>query len=171
MDPNLWYEVTLFGGAVTWTVLFIAFTLIYLFLRYKTSYAKNKRVKLFKKFLIVSLISLLIGYMLVTGIREVTAIPRPCIPCDSAYIGCNEYCTPDFSFPSGHTVIAFIVTTSLVLVARSRKLVPLYILAALVGISRVFLGVHYMGDVIAGASLGTAVSLIVWRLLKSHLKM
>jgi undecaprenyl-diphosphatase len=61
------------------------------------------------------------------------------------------------SFPSGHTAsaVAFASGVGQVLPAAS---IPLHILAALVAYSRVHTGVHYPGDVLAGAVLGSVVS-------------
>lgn len=61
------------------------------------------------------------------------------------------------SFPSGHTAaaVAFAAGVSRVLPAAG---VPLRSLAAAVGYSRVHTGVHYPGDVIAGALLGAIVA-------------
>jgi undecaprenyl-diphosphatase len=61
------------------------------------------------------------------------------------------------SFPSGHTAaaVAFASGAGHVLPAAS---VALHILAALVAYSRVHTGVHYPGDVLAGAVLGAVVS-------------
>ena len=41
------------------------------------------------------------------------------------------------------------------------------VLVVLIGISRVWLGVHYLGDVLAGAALGTALALSAWWLLRA----
>lgn len=61
---------------------------------------------------------------------------------------------PDrFSFPSGHTsaaALACVLVGTLVPAA----LVPLAVWAAAVGASRIYLGVHYPSDVLAGAALG-----------------
>ncbi|MGW4722575.1 phosphatase PAP2 family protein [Streptomyces sp. S1] len=59
------------------------------------------------------------------------------------------------SFPSGHTAsaVAFATAVGVVLPAAA---VPLGILASTVGYSRVHTGVHYPGDVAAGAVLGVA---------------
>ncbi|WP_395576956.1 phosphatase PAP2 family protein [Streptomyces sp. BK79] len=59
------------------------------------------------------------------------------------------------SFPSGHTAsaVAFATAVGVVLPAAA---VPLGVLASAVGYARVHVGVHYPGDVAAGAVLGIA---------------
>jgi undecaprenyl-diphosphatase len=61
------------------------------------------------------------------------------------------------SFPSGHTAaaVAFASGAGRVLPLAS---VPLHGLAALVGYSRVHTGVHYPGDVVAGAVIGAIIA-------------
>jgi undecaprenyl-diphosphatase len=61
------------------------------------------------------------------------------------------------SFPSGHSAAAFAFATG---VGRTLPpaAVPLRGLAAAVAYSRVHTGVHYPGDVVAGALMGTALS-------------
>ncbi|MET9778790.1 phosphatase PAP2 family protein [Streptomyces sp. NPDC006367] len=59
------------------------------------------------------------------------------------------------SFPSGHTASAVAFATA-VGVVLPEAAVPLEALAAAVGYSRVHTGVHYPGDVVAGAVLGVA---------------
>lgn len=61
------------------------------------------------------------------------------------------------SFPSGHSAGAFAFATG-VGQAMPRAGVPLRALAAVVAYSRVHTGVHYPGDVLAGALMGTALS-------------
>lgn len=64
------------------------------------------------------------------------------------------------SFPSGHTATAFAFATGVGRVLPHAA-VPLHGLAALVGYSRVHTGVHYPGDVVAGAVSGTVVAQLV----------
>ncbi|MER6163211.1 phosphatase PAP2 family protein [Streptomyces violaceorubidus] len=59
------------------------------------------------------------------------------------------------SFPSGHTAAAVAFATA-VGVVLPEAAVPLGVLACAVGYSRVHTGVHYPGDVAAGAVLGVA---------------
>ena len=61
------------------------------------------------------------------------------------------------SFPSGHTAaaVAFAAGCARVLPAAG---MPLHSLAAVVAYSRVHTGVHYPGDVVAGASLGAMIA-------------
>lgn len=62
----------------------------------------------------------------------------------------------DFSFPSGHAGSSF--AAAYVLGKKKRKLrFFLYLLAALISFSRVYLGFHYPSDVIVGAVLGMMI--------------
>ena len=88
------------------------------------------------------------GYRL---LKELFQRPRPCnvLPDVLTPLGC----TGSFSFPSNHALNNFAVA------AFFSKIYPnytwvLYIVATLVAISRVYLGLHYPSDIIAGAAIG-----------------
>lgn len=67
-------------------------------------------------------------------------------------------CASDqFSFPSGHTMAAFLLA-GLAAMSIGIAALPLYIWACLVAASRVILGVHFPSDTIAGAILGTTIA-------------
>lgn len=71
------------------------------------------------------------------------------------------------SFPSGHTSEAFANATSLTLISHKWYVaVPAYTWASLVGYSRLYLGVHYPSDVIAGALVGTGSAWLSYKLNK-----
>jgi undecaprenyl-diphosphatase len=61
------------------------------------------------------------------------------------------------SLPSGHAAAAFAFATGVGQV-MPRAAAPLRLLAATVAYSRVHTGVHYPGDVVAGALLGTTIA-------------
>lgn len=64
----------------------------------------------------------------------------------------------EFSFPSGHTSAAFMVAT-LIGYFLPELLPLLYGWAALVGFSRVVLGVHFPSDILMGLALGISVAI------------
>lgn len=76
-----------------------------------------------------------------------------------------------FGFPSGHTSSAFAVWGGLAVVFRKRwlaRLAPLMI--ALIAFSRLYLGVHFLADILGGALLGGLVLLLAWLLWRSDLR-
>ncbi len=68
---------------------------------------------------------------------------------------------PDrFSFPSGHTAAAFAL--ALAMFGAVPMLVPLFFVAAvIVAYARMYLGVHYPVDVVAGAAIGIFTGTLV----------
>lgn len=70
----------------------------------------------------------------------------------------------DPSFPSGHTSVAFASATSLYLAyPKWYVAVPAFTYAAAVGYSRMYLGVHYPTDVLAGAVIGAGSAWLMYK--------
>jgi len=65
------------------------------------------------------------------------------------------------SFPSGHTVSAFASAMVITYFCRNKLLgFPLFLIAALVGYSRMYLSQHFFEDVTAGSAIGVVVTAI-----------
>ncbi|QIL20961.1 phosphatase PAP2 family protein [Thermomonas sp. HDW16] len=78
-----------------------------------------------------------------------------------------------FSFPSGHAMGSMTLAVVLVLLAwRTRwrwwVAVPAVLFAVTVGLSRVYLGVHYPSDILAGWAAATAWVVFVYLLVFAH---
>lgn len=69
-----------------------------------------------------------------------------------------------FSFPSGHSSRAFLLATVLAIVFGEPAM-AMYLWAGTVALSRVLLGVHYPGDVLAGAIIGSCTALFTATLM------
>lgn len=65
-----------------------------------------------------------------------------------------------YSFPSGHTMSSFTAAT-VIFFSNKRAGIAAFILAGLIGFSRLYLFCHYPSDVLGGAVFGTLVSLTV----------
>ncbi|WP_405726839.1 phosphatase PAP2 family protein [Anaerotignum sp.] len=66
----------------------------------------------------------------------------------------------DPSFPSGHTSASFAAATAIYAINKKWGIAA-YIFAAVMGFSRLYLGVHFPTDVVCGAILGTVMAKIV----------
>ena len=68
------------------------------------------------------------------------------------------------SFPSGHTCAAFAAAMAGVrTLPRERDRICAVAVAGLMGLSRLYVGVHYPTDVLVGAVIGTLCAWIAWK--------
>ncbi|MDC1068082.1 phosphatase PAP2 family protein [Candidatus Kapabacteria bacterium] len=99
-------------------------------------------------------------------IKEWVGRLRPCNTIDNVNLLVN--CGGGKSFPSAHATNNFFAASSLSFYFPKYKVI-FYSLAALVALSRVFVGVHYPIDIIVGSFLGITISLILTKIYKSLL--
>ena len=72
-----------------------------------------------------------------------------------------------YSFPSGHTCASFASALIILKMAPKKYGIAAVVLAALIGFSRLYVGVHYPGDVLAGFLVAWAgSSLVYYRVMK-----
>jgi len=95
--------------------------------------------------------ALLLAWGLTSLIKDAVARARP--PLTDGEIHAVGGLPNSSSFPSAHATTAFAAATVVAILAP-RLRVPALVLAALVAVSRVYLGVHFVSDVLAGAVLG-----------------
>jgi len=110
-----------------------------------------------------AIVSGALAWLVSEGIGLIYFRPRPFAALTAAHLLINKSVL-DKSFPSDHASIAFAAAGAIYLVDR-RWGGALLALAALIAIGRVFVGVHYPSDVIAGVFLGFVCAFLVHRLI------
>ena len=112
-------------------------------------------------------LALALGYAievpLFIAIKRVLKRPRPYHTLSiTAVIKAHD----QFSFPSGHTTAAFLFAGLASFYFPSLAAIW-FVWATAVGLSRLLLGVHYPGDIVAGALLGSALARLTLTLVSS----
>lgn len=103
-------------------------------------------------------LSQLLNIIVVTILKDTIQRPRPFLTLTDLHPLISL--PTSYSFPSGHASSAF--AGALIIAYMFRKwLVPAYIVAIMIAVSRVYLGVHYPSDIIVGAVIGTLSSIII----------
>ncbi len=114
---------------------------------------------------IAMLVSLLVAYVVVELVIK-TLIHR-----ERPYIA--EGLTPiivdslSYSFPSGHTAYSF-ASATVIAMYYGRWCIPAFVLASMIGLSRIYLAMHWPTDVVAGAMIGIVVAIVCVTLLRRN---
>lgn len=114
---------------------------------------------------IAALLALGIG-ALVTNVvlKNIVARTRPYEVIDGLILLVEKQ--SDFSFPSGHSCASFAAAMAYYKMLPKKYGVPAVILAALIAFSRLYVGVHYPSDVIAGILAGMFAASAACKLVK-----
>jgi undecaprenyl-diphosphatase len=120
-------------------------------------------------FLFLSIISPFFAYFLKILISIVYFRPRPFVTL--ANVHQLLFKSPlNASFPSGHTVLAFALAFSVFYKNKIWGSIFL-ILAMLIGLGRIFVGIHYPLDIIGGILVAFLATFIVNTITKKHLNL
>ena len=119
-----------------------------------------------KKIAVIIVISFLIIMPLNTLFKNFFERPRPAVEGQEIYVAQKT----DFAYPSGHaSIVSAGALILIVLFRKEKELIFSAILAgeaALVCLSRIYVGDHYFFDVIGGILLGAGISIMVISLSK-----
>jgi len=154
IGDTFFYYATKVGEEPTYLIL----TILFLFIRFR--YA-----------LLIPLIGLIV--MAVSfNMKEFFAHPRPSkffkgegifdtlnlVEGVTLYVG-------NTSFPSGHTMSGFAIFSLCAFMIKDKKLLGFFflLLAAMVGISRIYLVQHFLEDIFLGSMMGVLLSMILYR--------
>ena len=151
INQNLWNSYTGFAMLIL-THLGSGYFLLPLIITGLLIFDRKKALKV----IIISIIAILFGGIIVHILKELIQRPRPLAEplfeaikiniCGRGLCGRN-------SFPSGHSQAAFSIAAVLSGYYKKRWLL-FYLLAGLAAFSRVYIGVHYPFDIIAGSMIG-----------------
>ena len=111
----------------------------------------------FARFLPVLVLALVVERLLYWLVKNSLRRPRPqdSVPGFRSLVTAGD----QFSFPSGHSSGAFLLATVLMLLYGAAA-APMFLWASGVALSRILLGVHFPGDTVAGALMGSGIALL-----------
>ena len=119
----------------------------------------------------VMLLALGVGALITNlGLKPTVARPRPYVMESGVFQSMwqlsGQHMESDFSFPSGHTTAATAAMLGLFLATPKRKSWPAILFALLMGLSRIYLGVHYFSDVLFGFVCGAVGAIVAYYIVK-----
>ena len=113
-----------------------------------------------QKAVLIGTISVILCVAIFKAIKHSTTRKRPF----ETYIDMEFILPPpdEYSFPSGHSINAFAIATAAAWFFPL-LFIPLFVMASLIAVSRVFLSLHYPTDVVVGGLIGAGVSMALIR--------
>lgn len=145
-NGNEWLYVVVY--LLAQVLIFVLPVILYILWRSRGHISKH----LPQKAVVLAVLTVVLAFSVKTLFNAFYSRARPFIT-DPELMYMNFRVASD-SFPSGHTIFAFAIASSLNLSGYHRLGSVLYVVAILIGLSRIFAGVHYPSDVLAGALIG-----------------
>lgn len=121
-----------------------------------------------RKIGIVSLCSIALCFLITNvGLKNIVARPRPYTQIAELMILTHP--ETSFSFPSGHTANSFAIALIYYRMLPKKYGITAVVLATLIGLSRLYIGVHYPTDVIGGFFVALFASSVVYFIHQKYL--
>jgi undecaprenyl-diphosphatase len=159
MNSPFWDKAMyMISGKVIWAPLYFAI-LIYLGITYRKKF-----------FLILPFIILAVALTDQSSVHLFKNVFHRLRPCHEPSLEgmvhlVNGKCPGLYGFVSSHAANSFnVALISLMLIKRKWYTISIVAWAAIIGYSRIYLGVHYPGDVVCGSLLGAFIGWGVFRL-------
>jgi undecaprenyl-diphosphatase len=127
-----------------------------------------------RKIAFLGFLALIIANVVVYSLKFFVAEPRPFLTLTN--VDLLVHAEETYSFPSGHAAssfaAAFVIGCKYKLNLKGKNynlLYPLMIFAAVIGFSRIYIGVHYPYDVLVGAIIGVLSAYFILKLWNNDL--
>ncbi len=133
------------------------------------SVARWRRDKKWARIFVMMLIALSIAGLAGHAIKVTTGRARPSVKSEQMWNGPRGGDSKFHSFPSGH-VDASLGFFAVLLLANWRIGLPCLAIPIMIGFSRMYLGAHYLSDVICAAVLGIASAIVVVKIIGPRLE-
>ncbi|MBR1876428.1 MAG: phosphatase PAP2 family protein [Lachnospiraceae bacterium] len=143
LDPIMLAITSLGNAGIVWIIISLILLII----------------KKTRKIGICCAVALILQLTLINGIlKNIVGRIRPYEVIDG--LNCLVGVQKDPSFPSGHTTSSFAVAWIIFKKLPKKFGIPALILAALIALSRLYVGVHYPTDVLAGVFIGILLGIL-----------
>lgn len=115
--------------------------------------------------ILLSLVSVGISLGLTEFIKNIVERLRPSNTLEIAQAIRVLQSPTDFSFFSGHAAVSMALTTFVVLASRRQLkwIYFIYVWPLLFMTSRIYVGVHFPGDIIVGSLVGLSIGTLLWK--------